>query len=632
MSEAEERGDDASAFGAMADPTAAAVVRPGVAVPARAKFSLEPGATHASAAGVRYEIVRRLGPPGGQGKVVLARQRKVSGLVCEVALKYVAPAWEEDETARRLLREEAELQKKLRHSNIVRVDDLETIEGRDFLVLEYVDGVSLWEVIGLARLKGKRLSEGLACYIVATVAEALFYAHGMSEDGKQLGIVHRDVKPANVMVSRSGVVMLLDFGIAYSEAAGRERTSTGVVKGTIPYYSPEQAADEHVDSRSDLFSLGLVLVELLTGDRPFDRGGRIRATTSAIEECSPAEVKAVTRALPRGLQEICRRALTRRPEDRFQTGREFARALESYLQATEALYRAGELTAELQELGAFSPGAVAEIEAACPRAGSSGAGVAPRSSSSRWWVMAAILACGIAIVGAAAAWRWNPRHGLPEVRVEAALKPAEPASATPEAKATNSSETPAAPPLSPTAAEPGAPAAPPPVATVVAVETPVLHPKRTRKKPKSDQLSPLVATPPEGKEEPTEPVAEPKPAMARVEEGPVASLPRGTLIPVRTVGPLDPARPVSFEGVVMEDRSVSAAELASGSPVHCYSRPAQEGRVPVFCDRLRSGGTVYTFSGIAVGESGEALGLRIVNRVGVPAGTAFVVYVRGPAE
>ena len=169
----------------------------------------------------------------------------------------------------------------------------------------------------------RRLSEGFCCYVAASVAEALQHAHALTDDdGEPLGIVHRDVTAVNVMLARTGAVKLLDFGVALARMDGRERTVTGQFKGTFVYASPEQIACEKLDGRSDLFSLGVLLVEMLTGLRVFEAETHF-GTMQKITECKRADVEAAVKALPPGLAAICVKALARRPDDpRLSAARE----------------------------------------------------------------------------------------------------------------------------------------------------------------------------------------------------------------------------------------------------------------------------------------------------------------------
>ena len=201
-----------------------------------------------------------------------------------------------------------------------------------------------------------RVPEDFACYVMAHVAEALHYAHSQrGPEGEPLGIVHRDVSPSNIMVTRTGVPKLLDFGVAYARLRGRERTQAGMTRGTLTYMSPEQAEGRELDGRSDLFSLALLFVEMLTGRRVFDAGNDV-ATVQAVLRCDPSRVEEATSGLPGGLQRICRRALARSPAERYEDGEELARAILAYLRGLRPHYGARECAAELRRLGLMGEG------------------------------------------------------------------------------------------------------------------------------------------------------------------------------------------------------------------------------------------------------------------------------------
>jgi eukaryotic-like serine/threonine-protein kinase len=240
----------------------------------RLSTQLQVGDVLEADSGCRYEILERLGR-GGMAEVYRAQGVRPTGFTSDVALKGLLEGLEDRESSARQFRHEAEVSGYLNHPNIARALDLERIQGRLYLVLEYVDGVSLRAVMHAMTERKTAMPPEFACYVCAAIAEALSYAHSLTgRDGNALGIIHRDVSPTNVMVTRKGIPKLLDFGIAFARVPNRDRTATGVVLGTYSYLSPEQAASGQaargeVDGRSDLFSLGLVLVELLTGRKVF---------------------------------------------------------------------------------------------------------------------------------------------------------------------------------------------------------------------------------------------------------------------------------------------------------------------------------------------------------------------------
>ncbi|HSP81627.1 MAG TPA: serine/threonine-protein kinase, partial [Myxococcaceae bacterium] len=209
--------------------------------------------------GTRYELIRRLGQRSN-GELVLARRRYARGPAGSVLIKRLSRPESDKQLLR--LKEEAQLAYRLSHPGIARVFHLLLHEGLPYLVMEYVEGRSLDTMLSLAAMRQRPLSEAFACYVVSEVADALHHAHTLTDEhGEPLGIVHRDVNPENIRVGVSGEVKLVDFGVAYSLLPGREATTASVLRGDIAYASPERMRLEKVDARSDLFSLGLVLLE-----------------------------------------------------------------------------------------------------------------------------------------------------------------------------------------------------------------------------------------------------------------------------------------------------------------------------------------------------------------------------------
>jgi len=607
--------------------------------------------------GTRYELLRLVGR-GGMAEVFLARRHGDSGFVRDVALKVITADLEEDEAFRKMFMAETQLASRLRHRGIPEAYDLHDLSGRLCLVLEYVDGVSARKLIQAAGRWRKPLSDGLSCHISANVADALHYAHGVKGDeGRPLGIVHRDVTPANVMVARSGDVKLLDFGVAYARLKGRERTETGLQKGTSAYLSPEQAQGELLDGRSDLFSLGVVLLEMLTGERVFS-AETDQATIRNIIECRPEDVKRVTARVAPPLRGICERALAKDRGDRFQNGVEFSRALRGYLLDSRLLYTEEDCAAEVRALVATGPdGAEAPRVTQVTENVSRGAlqtafgkKQAPGRSSraKRIALVLTLAALGGLAVGARQAWKWRVASGPPpsanvartpgateELRpsvaqepVPARPSPPEPAaapapreeehlapapgSADQSSPLTDARAVPAIPEVRPSgAAEPELSAA---VSHPVTPVEPVVRPKKRKVKAALAETVPV---------EPTEAAKPPTPAprpMVRIE-----TLARGTLIPARLTVPLDALATGPAAAVVTEAVPAEGGDVPAGSAIRCVSRVAREGRVGIICDAINGDDRTWSFSGFGIGEGSRA-GLTVVDRR-VPSGTPFVVYV-----
>jgi serine/threonine protein kinase len=215
-----------------------------------------------------YELLRPLGA-GGMAETFVALRRGPAGFEQRVCLKRILPGCAADPTFVELFLDEARLLARLQCRNIVHVYDFGETEGTYYMALELVEGMDLEGLLKSLRARGVRMSPSVALYVTGEVLAALSYAHTLEIDGEAQHIVHRDISPSNILISKNGEVKLTDFGIA--KARGRShRTQTGHTKGKVAYMSPEQMRAESVDGRSDLFAIGVVLFELLTGTHPFD--------------------------------------------------------------------------------------------------------------------------------------------------------------------------------------------------------------------------------------------------------------------------------------------------------------------------------------------------------------------------
>ncbi len=577
----------------------------------------------------RYEIVRSLGT-GGTAEVFLARRLGPAGFARPVALKSILAGLDVNEAARRAFVYEARLASRLRHPNIAEAHDLAVVGDRYYLVLEYVDGVTVRRAMRAAREAGRPLDEAFSCHVAASVADALHHAHTLvDEDGSPLGIVHRDVTAVNVMVARSGAVKLLDFGVALARLEGRERTRTGQFRGTFVYASPEQASGEELDGRSDLFSLGVVLVEMLTGIRVFDAETDM-STMRKIAECSPTEVRAAIAHVPRELAAICARALARRPQDRFQDGAALSRALREYLTGKGVTYSPSDCATELTALGAFARAPASngddasEVEFPSTAAVNGHATITavapspPERSTRRLRAVLAAAVLGI-VIAAAGALKVIPQFG----RRATSLPTAELTATVAQAKGTAPAPVPAIPTPPPERA--GADPAP------TTESDPIVRPKRpagiARVAPgDAGTAAPALVR----REHATARTTSAEFADRETVGSPRATLPRGTLVPVKLLRALAGPNPGRAEAVVTEEVAGNGILLVpKGSTVSCSARPPSDGRVRLLCDRISTSDGVLTFSGVAVGE-GQHLGLRLLDDE-IAAGTPFVVYVSAPA-
>jgi len=271
-----------------------------------------------------YEILAQLAS-GGMATLFLARRQGPAGFVRLVAIKVVHPSLAGDRAAVRMFVEEALLSSRIAHPNVVRVEELLEQNGTYFLVMEYVHGASLAQLERALVERGERIPIAHAVAIAMSVAAALHAAHELrGAAGEVLGVVHRDVTPHNVLLSRDGHVKLIDFGIA--KVQGRARTKTGHLRGKVRYMSPEQAAAGAIDRRSDVYTLGIVLWEMLTMRRRFDEADHL-ALLTAVQEPTPLPVRALATDVPEALDEIVTRALSRDPAARPASALELQRAL-----------------------------------------------------------------------------------------------------------------------------------------------------------------------------------------------------------------------------------------------------------------------------------------------------------------
>ncbi len=261
----------------------------------------------------RYEVVRRVGV-GGMADVYLAEDTKMGR---QVALKILHPQYAGDESFVERFRREALAAAKLQHPNIVQIYDSGRQGDFNFIVMEYVEGRSLKDY--LAQQGPLEVSE--ATRIAREVLTALAYAH-------RGGLVHRDIKPGNILLSDDGKVQVTDFGIARAEA-GSTMTQTGTILGTAYYLSPEQAQGLPLDGRSDIYSLGVVTYEMLTTHRPFEGDSPVSIAYKHVREM--ARPPSTHRAdVPRPLEAIVMTAMAKRPEDRYSSAALMRRDLEAF--------------------------------------------------------------------------------------------------------------------------------------------------------------------------------------------------------------------------------------------------------------------------------------------------------------
>ncbi|MEZ4394689.1 MAG: protein kinase, partial [Polyangiales bacterium] len=276
----------------------------------------------------RYEIIRQIAS-GGMAEVLLAHRHGPDGRAEQVVLKRVLPHLSSENAFLDMFGREARLASELHHSNIVQVLEVGELDGLPFIAMERLDGADLLRLLQQCALKRQPLGTAAALAIIAAAARGLGYAHrARGRDGRALRVIHRDVSPHNLFVTRDGGVKLLDFGIAKS-AAHVGLTGTGQVKGKISYIAPEQIRAQPIDARSDLWSLGVVLWEAVAGEKLFTRDNDAATLHAVLQDPVPA----LRRTEAPGLDELIHAILQRDPNQRVATAEEIASYLDAILQS-----------------------------------------------------------------------------------------------------------------------------------------------------------------------------------------------------------------------------------------------------------------------------------------------------------
>ncbi len=290
----------------------------------------------------KYELQERLGA-GGMAVVHRARYTVAEGVSRSVVIKRVRDPYAQDPAFVQMFLNEARISMGLSHGNIVQVFDFGQEEGEYFLAMEWVDGQPLSKVLKRLKLKGMaHLPAPLAVQLTIEVCKGLHHAHTRrDEQGRPLGLVHRDVSPDNVLVSYEGEVKLTDFGIAKAQLSGRPDTEAGVVRGKFLYLSPEQTRAEALDARSDVYTAGVVLFELLTGRRPAEGDQAAVMERIATGDLTPPHTYVPD--LDPSLGAVVSRALALRRDDRFTSAEDFQRALAEWLAYRAPLFPASTL-------------------------------------------------------------------------------------------------------------------------------------------------------------------------------------------------------------------------------------------------------------------------------------------------
>jgi TonB family protein len=277
----------------------------------------------------QYVLIEKIAT-GGMAEVWKARMRGVEGFQKIVAIKKILPHLSDNQDFIEMFVDEAKLAAQLNHNNIIHIYDLGKIQSSYYIAMEYIDGYDLKNILRKAQERDQPLSVEIALFVASKVAAALDYAHRKHDfEDKEMGLVHRDVSPQNVLISEEGDIKLCDFGIAKA-ASKASHTQAGALKGKLQYMSPEQAWGRNIDRRSDIFALATVLFEMLTARKLFSGDNEL----SILEQVREARVSAPSQyndEVTPQIDAIVLKALQKDPANRYQTAGEMQRDLDAVL-------------------------------------------------------------------------------------------------------------------------------------------------------------------------------------------------------------------------------------------------------------------------------------------------------------
>jgi serine/threonine-protein kinase len=279
----------------------------------------------------RYQLVERLAV-GGMAELFVATAPGEHGFQKKVVIKRLLPHLVNDATYNAMFIDEAKLTARLVHPKIAQTFELGKVDEALYIAMEHIDGIDVLALLRELASKRRRIDQPLAAWIAHEVLDALDYAHNITgEDGRALGIVHRDISPSNVLLSVRGDIKLVDFGIARAVDPDRaHKSKSGTLKGKYGYMSPEQVIEQGVDSRSDLFSVGVVLAELLTGRRLFAAANELDVLLM-VRDTKLHRLDKYGADIEEGLSAILRKALRKSIDERWQTAAAFRDALAEWL-------------------------------------------------------------------------------------------------------------------------------------------------------------------------------------------------------------------------------------------------------------------------------------------------------------
>lgn len=277
----------------------------------------------------RYRVIERIAA-GGMAEVFRAESAGLEGFKKKVAIKRVLPHLSEKREFISMFLDEARLSAHLGHSNCVQVFDIGKGESAYFIVMEYVDGCDLKALIEYQRGRNQTFPVEESALICVRICEGLAYAHELTdENGRPLHIVHRDMSPPNVLITRFGEVKIVDFGLAKANSQ-LEQSQPGIIKGKFGYLSPEAALGRDVDARTDIFAVGIILWELLSGRRLF-QGKSDLETVRMVQRAEVPDIRSLNPSVPASLAAVLSKSLAQNPAERYQTARDLGRDLNQVL-------------------------------------------------------------------------------------------------------------------------------------------------------------------------------------------------------------------------------------------------------------------------------------------------------------
>lgn len=373
-----------------------------------------------------YELIRRIAG-GGMGEVFVARRTGAGNFEKHVALKLLLPHLADSPDLVKRFHDEARLAARMHHPNIVEIFDVGEADGRPFIAMQWVEGVTVGKLLRDAGTRGESLPLPIIRLLATSLCEALSYAHGLTDGkGRHLRVVHRDVTPGNVLVSGMGAVLLTDFGIA--RVRDGSMTEPGVLRGKAAYLAPEQVLhDAPVDARADIYAAALTLYEALTGIQPYRRES-MKDALDAVIKGGVQDVRALREDVSPRMAAALSKALSRTPGDRFETAKQFREAFVDGPVATapelaEFVQKiCGDVSKQVFDAAEAGPGATRSVITVTPtHLNLPAAEVATPPATTRRAGLISALVVVVALISGAGAW-WGS-HSRP-VTVELPQPPA----------------------------------------------------------------------------------------------------------------------------------------------------------------------------------------------------------------